>query len=248
MIRGLRVSHVPDWLKAFRPKFELRHVLAGSVYYPSCGLDGRPIKHLAGHFSSFVYVDYGTPREAVMSRLATHPLVGYDIIHLEFLTDRDIDPALWSDPSLFNAERDQNIPTWKANWFALWIIFRRQQTFDDGHGLERFSLLYLAAEGVTAFENLYGRLEIVPAVICLVRPGTGFGGNWTDFTEPQGIFSQTVQANRAGPAEFLLWGGWAPTLPGYQQPCWPGYCLGVAQVEPGLTLWRRSIESDSSQL
>jgi hypothetical protein len=226
-------------MRAEHPTFVLCAVLTKSVFYPSCGFDGRPIKHLGSHFSSFVYVDYLCSVEELDAEVVRNPFTGYEIVHDQPLTDEQINSAALTDPTLPVDDSDQNIPNWRGTWFARWFILRRREGFDVSHGSERFSLLYIRAEGVTAFENLYCRSRIRPAAICVIRPGTGFGRNWTDFTDPNRILARTIRSNPVGQPEFLLWGGWGPTTPGYQHPCWPEYSLGVAQVEPGLTLWRR---------
>ena len=64
MIDSLPRKKIPKWLADVGTEnqsspFSLQKILRDSLYYPSSGLDGDPIKHLSGNFYSFVYVDYG---------------------------------------------------------------------------------------------------------------------------------------------------------------------------------------------
>lgn len=67
MIPGINRHPVPDWLKVLSDleRLPLRDILTRSVFYPSCGLDGKPIKFLGGFVHSFVYVDYARNSVAV---------------------------------------------------------------------------------------------------------------------------------------------------------------------------------------
>ena len=49
--------------------FPIRLLLRDSLYYPSSGFDGTPVKYLAGKILSFVYVDYGRTRDELHAEL-----------------------------------------------------------------------------------------------------------------------------------------------------------------------------------
>lgn len=55
--------------------------------------------------------------------------------------------SLDGDPLQFNGEMKQP--------FCSWMIFQRNKTVSHSHGPFRFSLLYLCADGVAAFQALY---------------------------------------------------------------------------------------------
>jgi hypothetical protein len=84
---------------------------------------------------------------------------------------------------------------------------------------------------VTAFQKLYVSRRIAPKAVAIIQPGIqpghGFGLNWTDFTNPSGIFAKVVEGNAAGLPKLLLFGGHARRNI-YRSPCWPDYrnCLG----------------------
>ena len=66
-------------------------------------------------------------------------------------------------------------------FFCHWFIFERNHSFAESHGPERFSLMYICAEGVSAYELIYNSRGIAPKCVAIIQPGEGFGGNWTDF-------------------------------------------------------------------
>ena len=101
--------------------------------------------------------------------------------------------------------------------FALWAIFERHPDLDDFHGPQRFSLLHICGDGVATYEALYNSHRIQPAVLAIIRPGTGFGLNWTDFRDDRKILARIAFQNRGGKPRYLLqetcdngcyWGGY----------------------------------------
>ena len=75
----------------------------------------------------------------------------------------------------------------------------------EERGPRRFSLLYLYAEGVLTYRKLYWRNNISPEVLVIIRAGHAFGWNNTDFTDPRGLLSWTVQNNNsASIPEYLV--------------------------------------------
>ncbi len=105
----------------------------------------------------------------------------------------------------------------------------------------RFSLLYLCADGAAAYQALYIANAIAPKAIAVIQPGHSFGGNWTNFEDPQQILARTVAANPAGKPEFLLYGGYG-SRDYYRQPCWPEYSEHVCFLDKHdggtIGLWR----------
>jgi hypothetical protein len=85
---------------------------------------------------------------------------------------------------------------------------------------KRFSLLYICGEGVETYQALFGGSRVSPKVLAIIQPGTGFGLNWTDFTNPGAIFARSVREFSCVPPPFMLYGGWGT---GYDPCCWPEY-------------------------
>ncbi len=62
----------PEWLKRPSPRFNRNEFFnSRTVYYPGSGCDGHPVSLCARSHAtqSFVYVDYGVSREAVVAEI-----------------------------------------------------------------------------------------------------------------------------------------------------------------------------------
>jgi len=106
--------------------------------------------------------------------------------------------------------------------YCSWSIFQLREDVPAIHGPPRFSLLYLCADGVAAFQALYYANSASPKAVAVIQPGTAFGGNWTDFDDPSGIFARTVFGNPKGSPQILLNGG-RGNRDFFREPCWPSY-------------------------
>ena len=96
MIPDLPTQPLPDWLQnAACPLGEipLDELLSGSVYYPAAQFDGQPVRFLAGNFHSFVYVDYGVGRNAMVEQLTTFR--GYATLAYRDVTQGELTPRGW---------------------------------------------------------------------------------------------------------------------------------------------------------
>lgn len=237
MIQQLPEMSLPSWLANLSADtildgpFPLKRILSNSLYYPSSGFDGDPIRYLAGNILSFVYVDYGHSHDEFQSARMDPGFLGYELIATRPVTQKELapkgsaaslSPSEVIDPSLY--EDRAKSP------FCSWSVFQRSETVSSNHGPERFSLLYHCAEGVAAFQTLYVANSLAPKAVAIIEPGLGFGGNWTDFTDPHQIFARSVLENLSGQPEILLFGGHgARNL--YRDPCWPMYRNHVCYVE-----------------
>lgn len=87
MLQQLPEIATPNWLSQLSSEtilgtpFPLHELLRDSLYYPSSAFDGDPIRHLAGNFLSFIYVDYGVSQDrythnSVRLKVKQHQLVG----------------------------------------------------------------------------------------------------------------------------------------------------------------------------
>ena len=105
--------------------------------------------------------------------------------------------------------------------YCSWSIFQLREDVPAINGPPRFSLLYLCADGVAAFQALYYANSASPKAVAVIQPGTAFGGNWTDFEDPYEIFARTVLGNPQGSPQILL-----NKSTGYSHQehcCWPSY-------------------------
>lgn len=240
MTQGLPTRPLPAWLTGTRlpDPFPVRQALSGSLYYPACGLDGEPVKHLAGLVHSFVYVDYGRDREQVISSLENPgtSFRGYRLADFRDLAERDLVPNGW-EPHPPERRLDGNPERGRPfarKPFSAWFLLEREKEFGPDHGPERFCLLYVCADGSAAFQALYHGNCCAPEVIALINPGLGFGGNWTNFRDPSQVLGRSVLHNPHGKPGYLLCQGAVPCWPDYSQPV-----TGWETPSGPLTLWGR---------
>ena len=196
----------PPWLvqlTSLNGPFPLKQVLRESVYYPACGVDGTPVRLLGHHLHSYVYVDYGVGEEGLRRALVDAPFRGYSIVGERPVTKSELAPARsgWDEHAPWMDRRFISTP------FARWIVFERQAAVPTHHGPSRFSLLYIGGEGVASFQALYRAQQIAPAALCIIQPGTGFGGNWTDFRRPRGHLARLVVQTPHLVPRLLVCGG-----------------------------------------
>lgn len=234
---GREQQPLPAWLvqldseKMLAEPFPLREVLGESVYYPACGDDGGPVRHLARWFPSFVYSDYGYTRQMFLKELEDKPFSHYRVIGMRSITLSELAPDGWSYSWLTQVEYRglksySSYPNFTSRSLQLqkfceWVIFERDASAPSSHGPERFSLLYLNVEGATAYKTLYADNYLRAAAIAVIQPGHGFGCNWSDFTDPQGALARAVMTNPAGVPDFYVTGGWGPRI--YIPRPWPEY-------------------------
>jgi hypothetical protein len=226
MLRQLHEIEAPSWLSNLtadsitQEPLPLRDLLHDSVYYPSCGFDADPIKHLGGSVFSFVYVDYGHSREAFMKALH---FSGYDLVASRFVTEKELAPDGWMPLELRQEDGDpRRYRDYVKEQFCLWSVFQRRNNFGATHRPARFSLLFVCADGVSTFQTLFVANSIAPKVVAVIQPGHGFGHNWADYTDCTHIFGRLVLENPAGRPELLLFGG-VGTRDFYRETCWPTY-------------------------
>ena len=229
MIDELPRMKMPIWLSKLSADsiesdpFPLRQILQDSLYYPSSGFDGDPVRHLAGNILSFVYVDYGPDRDEFDSALRVQGFRGYEVLAQREVTERELTPHAWRpSPPLQSDGVPPNVQDQRKKAFCSWVVMQRQAEIPHDHGPERFSLLYLCADGAAAFQALYEANLAAPKAVAIIQPGHSFGGNWTDFTDARGILARSVLGNPAGQPELLLYGGYG-SRDCFRDPCWPGW-------------------------
>jgi hypothetical protein len=239
MLAQLSEIATPNWLSELssetilaRP-FPLRELLCDSLYYPSSAFDGDPIRHLAGNFLSFIYVDYGVSQDRYTHALRNPGFRGYDLVASRSVTESELAPAGWQTtlPRPTDGNPSHHYHNWIARPFCSWSIFQRSENVPSGHGPFRFSLLFLCADGVAAFQALYVANHAAPKAVAIIQPGhLTHGGNWTNYTNPKQIFASTVLGNPNGVPDILLYGGYGERDL-YRSPCWPSHSEPVCFVD-----------------
>jgi hypothetical protein len=243
--RSRRQNEIPEWLMRQAPNLEatlpLRELLEGSLYYPASEFDGWPVKHLGGLVHSFVYVDYGPPREELAENIR-RGFVGYHLYGQRDVLRQELAPENWRpsfQPALSTFERDVMSDVTRAarkEPFCKWFVFERNAERSPDHGPARFSLLYLRADGIAAYEPLYVRNKCRPWGLALIRSDTGFSGGYTALLNPDGPLHRIVMRNAVvdGPQSLLV--GWYDYT-GQQTP-WPEFSVRDGFYEQR-ALWKQ---------
>jgi hypothetical protein len=95
--KELPIISAPCWLSNLSPgnfnqPLPVTEILRDSLYYPSSAFDGDPIKHLAGNFRSFIYVDYGYTQDQLMKALESPGFKGYAPLAIRSVTQPELLP------------------------------------------------------------------------------------------------------------------------------------------------------------
>ncbi len=230
----------PIWLSdvstgtMHRSEFPLMKLLGSSFYYPSSAFDGDPVKFLAGNIHSFIYADYGRSEAEFLQALANPGFLGYEAIAARSVSAQELNWPEFPTHLDGSSTRGEFGLIKELGWieqpFCAWIIFQRCSDRPPSHGPSRFSLLYLCADGAAAYQALYVANSVAPKAIAVIQPGHGFGGNWSNFEDPNQILARTVENNPAGKPKFLLYGG-IGSRDRYREPCWPEYGKHICFLE-----------------
>jgi len=245
MHQALTKREIPEWLAKLDPEqpvFSIRDVLSRSLYYGASSRDGDPVRYLGGFVHSFIYVDFVFTRDEVWNSLhhEHRGFKGYDLVVCRDISLIELVPDGWV-PINPDISRDGN-PLLHFDWwkerFAIWAILERKAEFGEDFGPERLSFLYINGDAVATFQALYHGNRRAPEVVAIIQPGLGFGGNWTDFHNPEKIFGRSVLQNPHGKPNYILYGGWGRN---YRPCCWPDYdkeICDISTMRGHIGLWR----------
>ena len=240
MRAGLPRLEIPQWLRCVKDEpegaqpFPLREILRDSLYYPASGLQGAPVQYLAGSILSFVYVDYGIRRDEFRRELESVGFKGYRLVTLRSVSEGELAPRGWPSIQCSLGDGDpESHRDWIKPFYCDWAVLQRCAGYADEHGPDRFSYLFVCADGVAAFQALYVQNLAAPRAIAIIQPGAGFGMNWTDFADPEKILGRTVLGNASGRPRLLLNGGRGGRGLDNARPWWPGYESPVMANDDG---------------
>lgn len=183
--------------------FPITELLENSIYYPSSYFDGSVVKAYAHDYQSFVYCDYGVTEEDFLAKLETFR--GYNVLAHRPVQKEELIPDGWElqIPRQLLANYGK-YPDYIKKPFAHWALYERKPEYSDTHGPVRFSLLYIGGEGVATYQALYWSNQITALAVAIIRPGTGFGLNWTNFLDGEKALGYVVTQNPYGQPNFLI--------------------------------------------
>ena len=190
-------------------EFPIKEVLSASLFYPAAGIDGSPIRHWVIGVDSFIYVDALASKTDYLEKIKNNAFKGYGLLAQRVLTKSDLTPQGWLPMKPKSLETDSynkcvaDLMADNTGPFAIWAVFERLPDYSENHGPTRFSLLYIRGEACATYQALFVANRLLPKVICLIRPGTGFGGNFSNFEE---VFLETILMHKEGlPPQLLSW-------------------------------------------
>jgi hypothetical protein len=243
MLTEIKPIEMPEWLSSDNFTFDVHKVLENSLFYPSAGFDGNPVKFFMGNVFSFVYVDYGVSRQEFYEEIENQGFHGYHQIYKKSISQNELIPNGWSvmiQPEI--SPNDNFYDKVIKKPFCEWFIFERNDNKDDSYNPKRFSFIYVCADGAAAYQAMYLSNNIKPRIIAIIHPGHGFGNNYTDFTDRDKIFAKSVFYNEDCLPEYLVHDVFVNSKP-ENAPIWDEYNKSVKTSHPDMAsfaIWQRT--------
>lgn len=222
-IEVAQVAEIGTEVPTIVSKLTLDLMLKDSLFYPASGLDMRPLRiygiRSAVYVDYFIEEDKWLG-EIQKNGIRGYRVLGAIDLDINELVPKPQEPELYDlgrdvrfreqprdfydsgrfdkDPFSESSVDVERLSTkFESGWikkpFAKWVVFERRNLHRRSDKPDRISLLYICAEAIAAFQQLYVTRRICPQHIGIIRPGTGFGGNWTDFRDQNGLLARSVE-------------------------------------------------------
>lgn len=176
--------------------------LGTCVFYPCSELHGTPIKFLGKRFRRFLCVDYSVERERFDEAVHGAGFKGYRLHATKELDPQNVFGMSWEDFERRNFETISRLTDDRHDPYLTLCRFERKSGFDSKHGPHSFELMFACAEAVATFKAAFLQRNITPKCLVHVRPGIGFGGNFSDY--PKKLRSALLE-NQAGLPPFMFY-------------------------------------------
>ena len=207
MIKHFPSNPLPTWLECIQADspFPVMDVLNDSIFYPASNTDGSILKYYGGFTHSFVYVDPNVEKIDLLRQL--FEVSGYSVLFgrwlpMEQLCFKPFQP-IYPIPGVDDDPTRLMLHDKPIQPYAFWTVFERREKVKPAHGPKRFSLLFIAGEGVATYQAIYNSNRARPLAIVL-KGYSGFAGNWTGFECRGGMFERVVMSNLGGFPDYLL--------------------------------------------
>lgn len=239
--KKLYLRPVPTWLENLESLdvLPIDDLLKDSIYYPASYCDRSVIEMFGGYGHSFIYVDL-CMKKAFLNEQINRQFNGYNKLFYREVKQSELCFRPYS-PILPVIEEDGDPK--KCRFYtrngeeptAFWVVYERRDSTDVGYGPKRFSLLYIAGEGVATYQALYYSNKTKPSLIAMLTCNTGAAGNWTEFLKRGGFFERVVLTNPAGHPDYIT----ADEVDSkYGQQIWNGYSTMVITRGKLLHTWK----------
>lgn len=178
-------EEMPTWLTNYQPGDQVlfSDVMANRIgYYPGSLFDGCLIKtaNKAHCTHTFLYVDYGVTREQVEHELGREgALMGYHSIGSVEWPYNEILPLGGFQVPLeyIHLVRSRMCVRNGVQPFCIMKIYERNHDKDDSWGAKRLALIYLFADGISTYYQLFVMKNMRVPWIFLLQDH-GLGGNY----------------------------------------------------------------------
>ena len=213
-------EEMPAWLVNYKPgdHVAFSDFMSGRVgYYPGSYFDGTLMKigNMAHCTHAFLYVDYLLSRKDLESHLKEPNCVrGYHSIGRVEWTEKDLMPN-GQYPLNVNTKPRCNPDTFLLDEppYCFMEIMERNSIYGEERGAKRFAIVFLLADGIATYYQLFCR-EYKKAPWIFLLQDHGFGCNYDRFGRG-GLLDAIIQANQCKP-EFVicadntgLWNGYS---------------------------------------
>ena len=190
-------------------------LLKGSLFYPACCTDGRPIKLCNTAWrplgiNSFVYCDFAVSEAEFLRDART--LCGYHLLAHRHLDRSEYVPQDWALEMVPERGGGRHGGYWDTflghggpEQCACWAVFERAAWKGPDHGPKRISIFFVVGEGLATYQQLYCSRGINPKMLCFIQCW-GFAGNWTNFSGCMAPFHRTLLKYKASVPEWLCFG------------------------------------------
>lgn len=229
LIDVLEEEQMPTWLAAGPPFNFNRNDFFGSrtLYYPGCGLDGHPISlcnRSSRAIHTHVYVDQweGWKNEVQQvcngSTEQPYKFKGYEVEHAEDLEEAVLRPGGWIahenyENSLLDNENNFYM-------FAKFVVFRREDGYDQRHGPLRMAVLFVGGDGFATYDALFCQKDETPSPYLVVLAT----GGWSSFGRGSLLERIARRICRVWPKWLLVstdytkaWNGYRPKESQYEK-------------------------------
>lgn len=167
-------------------------VTSGKVlFYPACGFDWQIIKDFSDRCTTFLYADWHASIDEVAQSIS-EANGHHDMSNLRFswnrsrecLAERFVTHPHLPEPAFLKPEERRRYEQQFQNWSNRQPWCRYVPIILTVDGQERIlDLIYVSAEGVNTYHELFNRRGSAPKYLCIKNCGAGFGFNYTHFAE-----------------------------------------------------------------
>ena len=190
-------------------------LLSGEVlFYPACGFDWGAIRSLSDRCNLFLYCDWhmtlGDMKHEMSQVSMGNPALNSlqcDWENRVALEACDLTMApVSASPSILRPGEYGQYRDCHENFANKTPWCRLVPAIHTVNGQQRMlDLIFLCAEGVAAYLQVFNAQRIAPRYLCINNCGAGFGFNWTDFRFYDMPLGRAVRDNPSTP-EFLIHG------------------------------------------